>query len=178
MLLPFRCHLPVSGLPQPTGQAFVQSHTFPTDSRRKVFVYWNDDKGQVIGRIILSLLIFVFGDRNWRPPPTYVITELQISLDLRKLILTGNNPDGPSSCCCKFLVVFSLPVSSAVRCRVLYRKTIGAGTSVRFGFPNVRPVVSDERSEEFRPVSEGKSLDPDRSRRTGLTGTRIPGDRT
>ena len=125
MLLPFRCHLPVSGLPQPTGQAFVQSHTFPTDSRRKVFVYWNDDKGQVIGRIILSLLIFVFGDRNWRPPPTYVITELQISLDLRKLILTGNNPDGPSSCCCKFLVVFSLPVSSAVRCRVLCRKTIG-----------------------------------------------------
>ena len=150
MLLPFRCHLPVSGLPQPTGQAFVQSHIFPTDSRRKVFVYWNDDKGQVIGRIILSLLIFVFGDRNWRPPPTYVITELQISLDLRKLILTGNNPDGPSSCCCKFLVVFSLPVSSAVRCRVLYRKTIGAGTSVRLGFPNVRPVVSDERSEEFR----------------------------
>ena len=125
MLLPFRCHLPVSGLPQPTGQAFVQSHTFPTDSRRKVFVYWNDDKGQVIGRIILSLLIFVFGDRNWRPPPTYVITELQISLDLRKLILTGNNPDGPSSCCCKFPVVFSLPVSSAVRCRVLCRKTIG-----------------------------------------------------
>ena len=125
MLLPFRCHLPVSGLPQPTGQAFVQSHIFPTDSRRKVFVYWNDDKGQVIGRIILSLLIFVFGDRNWRPPPTYVITELQISLDLRKLILTGNNPDGPSSCCCKFLVVFSLPVSSAVRCRVLCRKTIG-----------------------------------------------------
>ena len=39
-----------------------------------------------------------------------VITELQISLDLRKLILTGNNPDGPASCCCKFLVVFSLPV--------------------------------------------------------------------
>ena len=54
MLLPFRCHLPVSGLPQPTGQAFVQSHTFPTDSRRKVFVYWNDDKGQVIGRYIFS----------------------------------------------------------------------------------------------------------------------------
>ena len=85
-----------------------------------------------------------------RSPPTYVITELQNSLDLRKLILTGNNPDGPSSCCCKFPVVFSLPVSSAVRCRVLCRKTIGAGTSVRLGFPNARPVVFDERSEEFR----------------------------
>ena len=85
-----------------------------------------------------------------RSPPTNVITELQTSLDLRKIILTGNNPDGPSSCCCKFLVVFSLPVSSAVRCRVLCRKTIGAGTSVRLGFPNARPVVFDERSEEFR----------------------------
>ena len=88
--------------------------------------------------------------RQSRSPPTYVITELQISLDLRKIILTGNNPDSPASCCCKFLVVFSLPVSSAVRWRVLCRKTIGAGTSVRLGFPNVRPVVSDERSEEFR----------------------------
>ena len=85
-----------------------------------------------------------------RTPPTYVITELQTSLDLRKIILTGNNPDGPASCCCKFPVVFSLPVSSAVRCRVLCRKTIGAGTRVRLGFPNARPVVSDERSEEFR----------------------------
>ena len=37
-----------------------------------------------------------------------------------------------------------------MRCRVLWRKTIGAGTSVRLGFPNARPVVSDERSEEFR----------------------------
>ena len=37
-----------------------------------------------------------------------------------------------------------------MRCRVLCRKTIGAGTSVRLGFPNARPVVSDERSEEFR----------------------------
>ena len=83
-------------------------------------------------------------DPQTRTPPTYVITELQNSLDLRKLILTGNNPDGPSSCCCKFLVVFSLPVSSAVRCRVLCRKTIGAGTSVRLGFPNARPVVFDE----------------------------------
>ena len=60
-----------------------------------------------------------------RSPPTNVITELQPSLNLRKIILTGNNPDGPSSCCCKFPVVFSLPVSSAVRCRVLCRKTIG-----------------------------------------------------
>ena len=92
-----------------------------------------------------------------RSPPTNVITELQIGLDLRKLILTGNNPDGPSSCYCKFLVVFSLPVSSAVRCRVLWRKTIGAGTSVRLGFPNARPVVFDERSEEFRR-SEKESL--------------------
>ena len=50
----------------------------------------------------------------------------------------------------KFLVVFSLPVSSAVRCRVLCRKTIGAGTRIRLGFPNARPVVFDERSEEFR----------------------------
>ena len=49
-----------------------------------------------------------------------------------------------------FCLYFSLPVSSAVRWRVLCRKTIGAGTSVRLGFPNVRPVVSDERSEEFR----------------------------
>ena len=57
---------------------------------------------------------------------------------------------GPASCYCKFPVVFSLPVSSAVRCRVLWRKTIGAGTRVRLGFPNARPVVSDERSEEFR----------------------------
>ena len=81
--------------------------------------------------------------RQSRSPPTYVITELQTSLDLRKIILTGNNPDGPASCCCKFLVVFSLPVSSAVRCRVLCRRTIGAGTSVRLGFPNARPVVFD-----------------------------------
>ena len=81
--------------------------------------------------------------RQSRSPPTYVITELQTSLDLRKIILTGNNPDGPASCCCKFLVVFSLPVSSAARWRVLCRKTIGAGTRVRLGFPNARPVVFD-----------------------------------
>ncbi|OUO15251.1 hypothetical protein B5F93_05465 [Odoribacter splanchnicus] len=78
---------------------------------------------------------------------------MQISLDLRKLILTGNNPDGPASCYCKFLAVFSLPVSSAVRCRVLCRKTIGAGTRIRLGFPNARPVVS-ERSEFRRSVKE------------------------
>ena len=53
--------------------------------------------------------------RQSRSPPTYVITELQTSLDLRKIILTGNNPDGPASCCCKFPLVFSLPVSSSVR---------------------------------------------------------------
>ena len=91
--------------------------------------------------------------RQSRSPPTYVITELQTSLDLRKIILTGNNPDGPASCCCKFLVVFSLAVSSAVRCRVLCRKTIGAGTRIRLGFPNARPVVS-ERSEFRRSVKE------------------------
>ncbi|MBP8906538.1 MAG: hypothetical protein KBG79_07895, partial [Odoribacter sp.] len=50
-----------------------------------------------------------------------------------------------------------LPVSSAVRWRVLCRKTIGAGTRIRLGFPNARPVVSDERSEEFRR-SEKESL--------------------
>ena len=81
--------------------------------------------------------------RQSRSPPTNVITELQIGLDLRKLIRTGNNPDGPASCYCKFPVVFSLPVSSAVRWRVLCRKTIGAGTRVRLGFPNARPVVFD-----------------------------------
>ena len=40
-----------------------------------------------------------------------------------------------------------------MRCRVLWRKTIGAGTSVRLGFPNARPVVS-ERSEFRRSVKE------------------------
>ncbi|MBP7378067.1 hypothetical protein [Odoribacter splanchnicus] len=43
-----------------------------------------------------------------------------------------------------------MPCSADGRWRVLWRKTIGAGTSVRLGFPNGRPVVSDERSEEFR----------------------------
>ena len=85
-----------------------------------------------------------------RTPPTYVITELQTNLDLRNTILPENKPNGPVSYGCKFPLVFSLPVSSNVRFRVLYRRTIGAGTRVRLGFPNARPVVSDERSEEFR----------------------------
>ena len=85
-----------------------------------------------------------------RSPPTYVITELQTNLDLRNTILPENKPNSPVSYGCKFPLVFSLPVSSNVRCRVLYRRTIGAGTRVRLGFPNARPVVSDERSEEFR----------------------------
>ncbi|MFR6284429.1 MAG: hypothetical protein ACLUN1_11225, partial [Odoribacter splanchnicus] len=63
---------------------------------------------------------------------------------MRNSILPGNNPDGLDSYCRKFLLVLSLPVSSAVRCRVLCRKTIGAGTRIRLGFPNARPVVSDE----------------------------------
>ena len=85
-----------------------------------------------------------------RTPSTYVITKLQTNLDLRNTILSENKPNGPVSYGCKFPLVFSLPVSSNVRCRVLYRRTIGAGTRVRLGFPNARPVVSDERSEEFR----------------------------
>ena len=111
-------------------------------------------------------------DRQKRPglqtrtPPTYVITELQTNLDLRNTILPENKPNGPVSYGCKFPLVFSLPVSSNVRFRVLYRRTIGAGTRVRLGFPNARPVVSDERSEEFRrsvkeslngPVQENRS---------------------
>ena len=36
-----------------------------------------------------------------------------------------------------------------LRCSCLETR-VGAGTSVRLGFPNARPVVSDERSEEFR----------------------------
>ncbi|RHA78842.1 hypothetical protein DW919_06505 [Odoribacter splanchnicus] len=75
---------------------------------------------------------------------------MQTNLDLRNTILPENKPNSPVSYGCKFPLVFSLPVSSNVRCRVLYRRTIGAGTSVRLGFPNARPVVSDERSEEFR----------------------------
>ena len=43
-----------------------------------------------------------------------------------------------------------------MRCRVLWRKTIGAGTRVRLGFPNARPVVS-ERSEFRRSVKESLS---------------------
>lgn len=41
-------------------------------------------------------------------------TELRTSLDLRNSILPGNNPDSPVSYCCKFPLIFSLPVSSAV----------------------------------------------------------------
>ena len=37
----------------------------------------------------------------------------------------------------------SSPCSADGRCKVLCRKTIGAGTRVRLGFPNGRPVVSD-----------------------------------
>ena len=91
--------------------------------------------------------------RQSRSPPPNVITELQTNLDLRNSILPGNNPDGLDSYCRKFLLVLSLPVSSAVRCRVLCRKTIGAGTRIRLGFPNARPVVS-ERSEFRRSVKE------------------------
>ena len=80
-----------------------------------------------------------------RTPPTPVITAWKANLFL----------------------LLSLPVCSAVRWRVLCLKTIGAGTRIRLGFPNVRPVVSDE----FARSSAGqwrKAL-PDRSRRTGLT---------
>ena len=42
---------------------------------------------------------------------------------------------------------------------------IGAGTSVRLGFPNARPVVSDERSEEFRRSVKEKV--DDRQKRPG-----------
>ena len=78
-----------------------------------------------------------------RTPPTYVITKLQTNLDLRntippKIIRTVWFPATAN-----FWLYFLLPVSSAVRCRVLCRRTIGAGTSVRLGFPNVRSVVSD-----------------------------------
>ena len=41
-------------------------------------------------------------------------------------------------------LILPLPGRVNVRCRVLWRKTIGAGTRVRLGFPNARPVVSDE----------------------------------
>ena len=34
-------------------------------------------------------------DPRTRTPPTYVITELQTGLDLRKIILPGNKPDSP-----------------------------------------------------------------------------------
>ena len=84
-----------------------------------------------------------------RTPSTYVITKLQTNLDLRNTILSENKPNGPVSYGCKFPLVFSLPVSSSVRCRVLWRKTIGAGTRVRLGFPNVRPVRLDRSVKAF-----------------------------
>ncbi|RHD82471.1 hypothetical protein DW778_12400 [Odoribacter splanchnicus] len=49
-----------------------------------------------------------------------------------------------------------MPCSADGRCRVLWRKTIGAGTRVRLGFPNARPVES-ERSEFRRSVKESLS---------------------
>ena len=96
-----------------------------------------------------------------RTPPTYVITELQTNLDLRNTILPENKPNSPVSYGCKFPLVFSLPVSSNVRCRVLYRRTIGAGTSVRLGFPNARPVVSDELARSS--AGQWRKALPDRS---------------
>ena len=45
-----------------------------------------------------------------RSPSTCVITELQISLDLRNINLPGNKPDVPASYCCRFPLVFPLPV--------------------------------------------------------------------
>ena len=106
--------------------------------------------------------------RQSRSPPPNVITELQTNLDLRNSILPGNNPDGLDSYCRKFLLVLSLPVSSAVRCRVLCRKTIGAGTRIRLGFPNARPVVSDELVRSS--AGQWRKALADRSGRTGLTG--------
>ena len=71
-----------------------------------------------------------------------LIWEISISLEISRIVRFSYFR--------KFPLVFPLLVSSAVRWRVLWRKTIGAGTRSRLGFPNVRPVVSDERSEEFR----------------------------
>ena len=93
--------------------------------RKKLYVTFPSDTTGRVFRKSKTTLARVPMVSESRSPPTNVITELQPSLNLRKIILTGNNPDGPSSGCCKFPVVFSLPVSSAVRCRVLCRKTIG-----------------------------------------------------
>ncbi|OUN93337.1 hypothetical protein B5F99_13955 [Odoribacter splanchnicus] len=60
-----------------------------------------------------------------------------------------------------------MPGRVNVRCRVLWRKTIGAGTSVRLGFPNARPVVS-ERSEFRRSVKESLSGPVQANRSDGI----------
>ena len=63
-----------------------------------------------------GLLSLPLTDRQKRPgpqsrsPPTNVITELQTGLDLRNNILPGNKPDVPASYCCRFPLVFPLPV--------------------------------------------------------------------
>ena len=61
----------------------------------------------------------------------------------------------------------SSPCSADGRCKVLCRKTIGAGTRVRLGFPNARPVVSDELARSS--AGQWRKALADRSRRTGLT---------
>ena len=82
-----------------------------------------------------------------RSPPTYVITELQTNLDLRNTILPENKPNSPVSYGCKFPLVFSLPVSSAVRCRVLWRKTIGAGPFQANRSDGIKPGIGIERKK-------------------------------
>ena len=49
-----------------------------------------------------------------------------------------------------FQVIVRFLCSDNVSRRCSCSGTIGAGTRVRLGFPNARPVVSDERCEEFR----------------------------
>ena len=71
-----------------------------------------------------------------------LIWEISISLEISRMFRLPIVVD--------FRLYFLCRLSSAVRWRVLCLKTIGAGTSVRLGFPNARPVVFDERSEEFR----------------------------
>ena len=71
-----------------------------------------------------------------------LIWEISISLEISRMFRLPIVVD--------FRLYFLCRLSSAVRWRVLCRKTIGAGTSVRLGFPNAWPVVFDERSEEFR----------------------------
>ncbi|RHA41473.1 hypothetical protein DW936_08110 [Odoribacter splanchnicus] len=66
-----------------------------------------------------------------------------------------------------------MPCSADGRCKVLCRKTIGAGTRVRLGFLNVRPVVSDERSEEFRQSVKESLNGPVQANRSDGTKTGI-----